>query len=830
MKFTCDKCNAKYSISDDKLTKKVLKIRCKKCSHTIILRDPESKTGQHAHKTSRSSGSLHSIDAWQDSAQAVHYPNQHQHSQAHESKASASYSSLTSPYTQRDNQHHNHTLSHTHHGSYTHTTPSQDREPVQSHISQNLARDLYIGSDLDDEDGDEHKERTVIARISKDWLHQIRKEKQEEPVWFMALNNTPHGPVVRSEIEKNISEGNIRRNTLIWKGGWPNWLAAGSVDELMPLFDSPTAQTQWPHQAHSQAQAPESSQWPHHQAHSQAQAPASSQWPHHQAHNQAQAPASSQWPHHQAHNQAQAPASSQWPHHQAHNQVQAQVPAQAQQWPHQAHNQVQAQVPAQAQQWPHQAHNQVQAQVPAQAQQWPHQAHSQVQSHAHEPIWKQTTSLTESIAAKKEEPSFAEALFGSVGQEEISAPLTSKDFDRSQSIAQEKGSIHRADLAESPSPSYSALISEPEAKESTSDLRTDRGAVFAPLPISAKAKQQVERSKQPQDAPIAPSLKGEQAEKAQAIPAVEFIESHAEADFFAHSSSDLYPAAIMANSTDDVVEVMLPPLPYTEKEPEINAIDDADILEIHETLKPKWTLRFTIAIGVGILAIIIMMPLLINPSPQRNKTELPIISQNISDNLDKPETKPLSEKDQKIRDFLLSPRDNKPLPPSTKIAVTPSKKINRTTKMQIRPIDSADANSGTSDIEKQIRLAYLKKLKDSRKDNHDKDASKITSNSDSISPELLKRFYQEVEKNKQQVKYCYDQYIKTTVISGRMDIELTILPSGSVSNVDIITSRFRNLSIAKCIQRQMRRWRFDAFTGTNDKIKLQIPYLLTTEY
>ena len=38
MKLVCDACAAKYSISDDKVAGKIFKIRCKKCSHVIVVR------------------------------------------------------------------------------------------------------------------------------------------------------------------------------------------------------------------------------------------------------------------------------------------------------------------------------------------------------------------------------------------------------------------------------------------------------------------------------------------------------------------------------------------------------------------------------------------------------------------------------------------------------------------------------------------------------------------------------------------------------------------------------------------------------------------------
>jgi len=43
MKIICDSCGTKYSISDDKVRGKVFKIRCKKCSHIIVVRGGESQ-------------------------------------------------------------------------------------------------------------------------------------------------------------------------------------------------------------------------------------------------------------------------------------------------------------------------------------------------------------------------------------------------------------------------------------------------------------------------------------------------------------------------------------------------------------------------------------------------------------------------------------------------------------------------------------------------------------------------------------------------------------------------------------------------------------------
>jgi predicted Zn finger-like uncharacterized protein len=46
MKFVCDKCSTKYSIADDRVRGRVLKIRCKSCNHVITVREEHSGATQ----------------------------------------------------------------------------------------------------------------------------------------------------------------------------------------------------------------------------------------------------------------------------------------------------------------------------------------------------------------------------------------------------------------------------------------------------------------------------------------------------------------------------------------------------------------------------------------------------------------------------------------------------------------------------------------------------------------------------------------------------------------------------------------------------------------
>jgi predicted Zn finger-like uncharacterized protein len=48
MKFVCDRCHTRYSISDEKVRGKVLKIRCKTCSNIIVVREQTSVEAKNA--------------------------------------------------------------------------------------------------------------------------------------------------------------------------------------------------------------------------------------------------------------------------------------------------------------------------------------------------------------------------------------------------------------------------------------------------------------------------------------------------------------------------------------------------------------------------------------------------------------------------------------------------------------------------------------------------------------------------------------------------------------------------------------------------------------
>ncbi|MCB9556818.1 MAG: zinc-ribbon domain-containing protein [Deltaproteobacteria bacterium] len=66
MKFVCDKCSTKYSIADEKVRRKVLKIRCKNCGNIIVVRESTSRVPPSS--ALRPSAEVSALDAAFDGA------------------------------------------------------------------------------------------------------------------------------------------------------------------------------------------------------------------------------------------------------------------------------------------------------------------------------------------------------------------------------------------------------------------------------------------------------------------------------------------------------------------------------------------------------------------------------------------------------------------------------------------------------------------------------------------------------------------------------------------------------------------------------------------
>jgi membrane protease subunit (stomatin/prohibitin family) len=54
--------------------------------------------------------------------------------------------------------------------------------------------------------------------------------------WYVAVNNAQAGPFDVAALGQKVQAGELKRETLVWKTGLPNWQPAGQVVELASLF------------------------------------------------------------------------------------------------------------------------------------------------------------------------------------------------------------------------------------------------------------------------------------------------------------------------------------------------------------------------------------------------------------------------------------------------------------------------------------------------------------------------------------------------------------------------------------------------------------------
>jgi hypothetical protein len=59
--------------------------------------------------------------------------------------------------------------------------------------------------------------------------------QQAAPFWA-AINNQQAGPFDANALQQMVQQGQITRETLVWRQGMANWTAAGQVPEFQPFF------------------------------------------------------------------------------------------------------------------------------------------------------------------------------------------------------------------------------------------------------------------------------------------------------------------------------------------------------------------------------------------------------------------------------------------------------------------------------------------------------------------------------------------------------------------------------------------------------------------
>ncbi len=314
------------------------------------------------------------------------------------------------------------------------------------------------------------------------------------------------------------------------------------------------------------------------------------------------------------------------------------------------------------------------------------------------------------------------------------------------------------------------------------------------------------------------------AMESQALPASmgDLIESSEEALFFDRSYKE-------SGTGNEIFEVELPPLPMSLDEPVSEAelsIDDDDILEeMSETIKPR-TGRNVLLAGAGVLIVLILLSSVvanrqINKMFEKREKAVELLLKS---------NQTLTEEQKRLQDALLQGSGYKPslVDPQTKprrrfvASVRRSSPVRSTATPQIRTTKKQEMDS-----EVLKRLAQRGAMTFSSGPSQHQPSVRVA-DAAGVDQALVKKLLNEIEANKEKITYCYEQHLKALTVSGRLVVMLGIEASGSVSSVEVLTPRFRGMSLTKCIVRSMRRWQFTPFTG--ESLKMEVPYLLKAQY
>lgn len=89
--------------------------------------------------------------------------------------------------------------------------------------------------------------------------------------------------------------------------------------------------------------------------------------------------------------------------------------------------------------------------------------------------------------------------------------------------------------------------------------------------------------------------------------------------------------------------------------------------------------------------------------------------------------------------------------------------------------------------------------------------------------------YKVVNDNNTSMKLCYAEAArKGEKLAGKMEVQMTIDPSGDVSGADINTPEFKTSTMGQCTVRRVKTWKFPKFTG--QPVTVVFPYVLQSAF
>ena len=204
MKIVCENCNAKYAISDGKVSNRVFKLKCKKCKQFIIVRGPQGES---------SSGDL-------PSGQAAAEPFFADEAAIEEGVLSA----LTEQTDVQD----------------TEQSKTNERADVDGASEKGQSEKGMEGGAPPAKDNRVFKFDEFEGYMNGDAPPAEGDDDGETP-WYLVIDGEQVGPVTLEELSKLVEKQASDSEVFIWREGFSDWKPPAEVEELAALVSSASA-------------------------------------------------------------------------------------------------------------------------------------------------------------------------------------------------------------------------------------------------------------------------------------------------------------------------------------------------------------------------------------------------------------------------------------------------------------------------------------------------------------------------------------------------------------------------------------------------------------
>jgi predicted Zn finger-like uncharacterized protein len=237
MRFVCDSCRAQYMISDDKVGPKGVKVRCKKCSHVILVRKaaeaplPQLEDEQATqvmqnpllamNMMGANGGGAHANGGGSGGAAAG--PDPGLFGSVDEDEIGAVFDQVLGGPTEGDK------------GSDAHAKngngAGEDEDGIPNPSTEDWQNTRVIDAEM--------VRRLAQASVTKA-DPESRAPKAVEAVanaeWFVAIDEKQVGPLNLDKLKEHWEQGQIGPDSLCWRAGLSDWMPLSEISELASVL------------------------------------------------------------------------------------------------------------------------------------------------------------------------------------------------------------------------------------------------------------------------------------------------------------------------------------------------------------------------------------------------------------------------------------------------------------------------------------------------------------------------------------------------------------------------------------------------------------------